>query len=104
MPRTALGRHERQRSRAMGNRGLAALGLGLGLWLGGCETAPEPGDVKKVVDCVKVFKKGIDERDAKTAARSLIEESALTEEAVDATCQCYTQLPPETRHREALVA
>src|SRR5687768_2469481 len=85
----------------MRTRGTAALGLGL--WIAACQQPIEPEEVKKVEQCVALFKQGLDEAGAKKAARNLIEEAALVEEAVDAICRCHEQAPPEAAHRDVLV-
>src|SRR6187401_2486648 len=86
--------------------------LGLGVWIAactpafempGCQTEITPEDVKKVPDCVELFRRGVDAAAARVAARALIEERALTEEALESAHDCYVGLPAETPNREALV-
>jgi hypothetical protein len=73
--------------------------------MAGCTAPPEPDKVKKVEDCVALFRsQKLQPQAAPTAAVSLIEEAALTEEAVDATCRCFEQLDPATPHRGVLVS
>jgi hypothetical protein len=75
----------------------------LGLWAGGCAKPPEPADVRKVEECVRLLQADVNGRDAKAGARNLIEASALLEEAVQAACGCYKRLPADNRYRELVV-
>jgi hypothetical protein len=76
----------------------------LALWLAGCKPLPQPDQVKKVEECVDLFKKGVDPVSAKVVARSLLEEKALVEEAVESIHQCWEQVSPDTPNRDVLVS